>query len=192
MSESTKTFADRDQVKIRFGGSGGQGAVLAATILGEAAVQSGLFAAGSSSYGSRARGGAASSDLILSPRAIDYPHVSRPDILAALSQEACDESSGKVEEGGIIVYDPFFIKQVREDIRQISVGATEMMLERFGSMQGANMVMAGVVAWITGLIDSSAVFNAIASNLDERFHGQSKKAFTMGKDFAVAKKGKLW
>ena len=167
--------------------------MLAATILGEAAVRSGLFAAGSSSYGSRARGGAASSDLIISPRAIDYPHVSRPDIFAALSQEAYDESCGKVEEGGIIVFDPFFVKPAGPDgVSELAVEATDMALKEFGTMQGANMVMAGVVTWITGLIDSSAVFAAIASNLDERFHGQSRKAFTMGKDFAGAKKGKLW
>lgn len=172
---------------MRFGGSGGQGAVLAATVLGEAAVASGLHAAGSSAYGSQARGGAASSDLIVSREVIDYPHVSRPDIFVALSREAYAESRASTAEGGVIVYDSFFVEP--EDLpgrTQAAVPATEIVLEKIGARQGANMFMVGVVVGMTGIVEDGPVLEAVRSNLDARFYENAGKAYEMGKTFAAS------
>lgn len=188
MSENTKLFARKGELRIRFGGSGGQGAVLAATMLGEAAVASGLRAAGSSSYGSQARGGAASSDLIVGREPIDYPHVSHPDLFVAMSQEAYDESRAGVPREGLILYDTFFVKPVvMPGVKQIGVPATQTVLDRLGTSQGANVLMVGAVIEATGVVGDEAIFCAIAANLDKRFHEQSKKAYAMGKELVVGK-----
>jgi 2-oxoglutarate ferredoxin oxidoreductase subunit gamma len=186
LSESSKIFARRGEIGIRIGGSGGQGAVLAASILGEAAVAEGLCAAGSSSYGSQARGGAASSDLILSRGPIDYPHVSRPDVFVGLSQEAYDESAGKTDPQGIILYDSFFVKpKDLPGIRQVAVPATRSVLEKLGAGQNANIFMLGVVIGATGVVREEAVVEAIESNMDARFKENSRTAFRMGMEFAA-------
>jgi len=187
LSESSKLFAPRGRLSLRFGGSGGQGAVLAATILGEAAVLSGLKAAGSSAYGSQARGGAASSDLIVSRNPIDYPHVSRPDLFVAMWQEAYDESLGAVAEGGVIVYDTFFVKPSESaGILQIPLGATEAVLEKLKARQGANILFVGAVVELTGVVEDEAVAEAIERNLDPRFLKNSKRAYSLGRKMMAA------
>jgi 2-oxoglutarate ferredoxin oxidoreductase subunit gamma len=189
LSENSNIFAQRDETRIRFGGSGGQGAVLAATLLGEAAVASGLYAAGSSAYGSQARGGAASSDLIVSGHVIDYPHVSRPDVFVALSQEAYSETCVRMAGGGVIIFDSFFVTPgAAAGVIQYAVPATEMVLKDLGANQGANIMMIGAVVQITGMVQDEAILKAIESNLDSRFHERSKRAYRMGREFAKTMK----
>jgi len=56
-----------DRYEIRLAGSGGQGVILAAVILGEAAVlHEGLAAVQSQSYGPEARGGSSKSEVVIS------------------------------------------------------------------------------------------------------------------------------
>ncbi len=68
--------------EIRFAGYGGQGVILAAVILAEAA---GLYenkeVAQTQSYGPEARGGAARADVVISDNAITYPPESPNRIL---------------------------------------------------------------------------------------------------------------
>ena len=68
-------MAERWPIALRFGGLGGQGLVTLGAVLAEAAAAAGLKVAASQSYGSRARGGATRSDVILSAEPIDFPHV---------------------------------------------------------------------------------------------------------------------
>ena len=77
--------------QVRLSGFGGQGVVLAGTILGHAAIRDGKWVAGSSSYGAQARGGSARSDVVIADGPVVYPHVIEADILIALSQTAYDK-----------------------------------------------------------------------------------------------------
>ncbi len=71
-----------DTRRIVFSGSGGQGVITAAIILGEAAViYEGLNAVQTQSYGPEARGGATKADVVISEEPIRYPKVIRPHIL---------------------------------------------------------------------------------------------------------------
>ncbi|MGQ9551711.1 MAG: 2-oxoacid:acceptor oxidoreductase family protein, partial [Candidatus Bathycorpusculaceae bacterium] len=54
------------KTEIRIGGSGGQGIVLAARILGKAAVLEGKNAVQTQAYGAEARGSLAKSEVIIS------------------------------------------------------------------------------------------------------------------------------
>ena len=96
-------------VEFRFGGLGGQGLVTLGAVLASAAAQQGLNVAASQSYGSRARGGATRSDVIVSAQAIDFPHVHHPDVLVVLAQEAYDLYAQEVCEQGLILADSFFV-----------------------------------------------------------------------------------
>ena len=157
-----------------------------ASILGEAAVAKGLYAAGSSSYGSQARGGAASSDLILSRGPIDYPHVSHPDVFVGLSQEAYNESAPKTDTKGIVIYDSFFVKP--SDLpatRQVAIPATQIVLEKLGAGQNANIFMLGVVVGVTGVVDEGTVGETLESNMDARFRESARTALRMGLEHAA-------
>src|SRR3970282_2455512 len=75
--------------EVRLGGFGGQGIILAGYMLGKAAaLYDGKEAVFTQAYGPEARGGACSADLVISDEAIDYPMVSRPELLVLMSQEA--------------------------------------------------------------------------------------------------------
>ena len=64
-----------DRFEIRVAGSGGQGVILAAVILGEAAAlrTEGLNSVQSQAYGPEARGGASKSEVVYDRGEIDYP-----------------------------------------------------------------------------------------------------------------------
>jgi len=84
--------------EIRICGFGGQGIVLTGVILGEAAARAGFEAVQTQSYGPESRGGAARSEVVISTEPIDYPRVSRADVLIALSQSAYDSYAGELAE----------------------------------------------------------------------------------------------
>ena len=75
-----------ERIEIRLSGSGGQGLILAGIILAEAAILDGKNAVQTQSYGPEARGGASRSEVIISNASIDYPKVSKSDILLALTE----------------------------------------------------------------------------------------------------------
>ena len=61
--------------EIQLSGSGGQGVILAAIILADAAIEQGLNAIQTQSYGPEARGGASKAEVIISNNEINYPWV---------------------------------------------------------------------------------------------------------------------
>jgi len=97
--------------QIRFAGFGGQGVVLAGTILGYAAIHDGKWVSGSNSYGAQARGGSARSEVVISEEPITFPHVIRSDILIVLSQSAYDAHITDVaEDGALVIYDDLIVE----------------------------------------------------------------------------------
>ncbi|MCP4654967.1 MAG: hypothetical protein GY856_06055, partial [bacterium] len=89
MNGKTETETETKR-EIRICGFGGQGIILAGVILGEAATRAGYRAVQAQSYGPESRGGAARSEVLITSGAIDYPRVTRADVLVALSQPGYD------------------------------------------------------------------------------------------------------
>ena len=77
-----------ETINLRLAGRGGQGIMLAAFLLAQAATYEGLHVVQTQSYGPEARLGAAKSDVILSPHEIAFPEILTPDILLCLSRDA--------------------------------------------------------------------------------------------------------
>lgn len=91
--------------EIRLSGSGGQGLILAGVILAEGAILSNLNSVQSQSYGPEARGGASKAEVIISDDEINFPKVSKSDILVSLTQKSFNEYATNVKEDGIIIID---------------------------------------------------------------------------------------
>ena len=65
---------EEERYEIRLSGSGGQGIIMAAIILAEAAgVYDEKYVCQSQSYGPEARGGTSKAEVIISNQTIDYP-----------------------------------------------------------------------------------------------------------------------
>ena len=92
------------KTEIRIGGSGGQGVVLAAQILGKAAILDGKNALQTQAYGAEARGSLSKSEVIVSDGKIGFPAVRRPDILIAMNQEALDKLLKDLKDDGTLIF----------------------------------------------------------------------------------------
>jgi len=158
--------------ETRIAGFGGQGVVTAGYILGRAAC---LFdkknATQTQSYGPEARGGACTSEVVVSEDLIDYPKVIKPDVLVAMSQEAYSEYYQDVKEGGIIILDKDLVsvEKRRKDVRYYEIPSTAVA-ERLGSKIVANIVMLGTLVASTGV----ATKEAIMKSVQERFPKQAE------------------
>ena len=74
-------------MEIRIAGFGGQGVILAASVIGKAtAIFQGGYATMTQSFGPEARGGSSSAQVILSPDPILYPYVTQPDVLVVMNE----------------------------------------------------------------------------------------------------------
>jgi 2-oxoglutarate ferredoxin oxidoreductase subunit gamma len=166
--------------QVRLGGFGGQGIVLAGTVLGYAAIYEGKWVAGSSSYGAAARGGNCYYDMVISNQPIIFPHVIRADVLAVMSQGAYDECLSLVEHG-IVIYDKRLVSIHEVDaLRQVAIPATDLAIDELGNKQVANMIMLGALAGITKLVSKNALISAIEQSVAKRFKELNVKAAELG------------
>jgi len=162
-------------------GYGGQGIVLAGTILGKAAFNDGKWVGGTNSYGAASRGGACRSEVVISDRPISYPYVIEADVLVAMYQTAYSKYVREVRKGGIVVYDDHFISPGKvEGLRQVPISATRTAIEELKSEIVANMVMLGATVAITGLVTREALRSAVAETVAARLRELDLKAMEAG------------
>lgn len=176
-----------DHYQIRLSGFGGQGLVLAGIILGEAvAIYQGLYAVQSQSYGPEARGGASRSEIVISNEEGDYLEVTAPDLLLALSQEACDKYVVDIKEDALVIVDPEFVKKPPQVKKLYQVPITQVAREEVGKTIVANMVALGSVVALTNLITLESLKKAVKNRVPKGTIEMNVKAVDAG--FSVAKK----
>jgi 2-oxoglutarate ferredoxin oxidoreductase subunit gamma len=167
--------------QIRITGFGGQGVVLAGTILGHAAIKDGKWAAGSSSYGAQARGGSARADLVVSDGPIVFPHVIEADILVTMAQTAYDKYRKELAQESWVIYDDELVSPLALDgAMQIGVPATSSAIKELNQRQSANIVILGASAALTGVVSKKALISSIVANVSERFRDLNLKALELG------------
>jgi 2-oxoglutarate ferredoxin oxidoreductase subunit gamma len=170
-----------DRLEIRFGGSGGQGVVLAARILGEAAVLDGKNVLQTQAYGAEARGSLTKSEVIISDGKIGFPAVKELDLLVTMSQEATNSLVKGLKETGTLIVDSSNVTSVPETkaaIRRFPI--TETAKKKLGEGFYANMVMLGVLTGISGVVTSESVEKAIRESLAEKHTETNIEAFREG------------
>lgn len=178
----------RNKVKqVRLIGFGGQGVVLAGTILAHSAIKDGRWVAGSSAYGAQARGGTARYDVIVAEDRIKFPHMISTDILVAFSQKAYQESIGQLsKQGAWVIFDELLVKpEPLEGVHQIGVPATDRAIRDLNNKQAANMVMLAAVAVLTGLTTQASLINALEENSAERFLAINREALDLGRELGL-------
>jgi 2-oxoglutarate ferredoxin oxidoreductase subunit gamma len=170
-----------DLRQIRISGFGGQGVVLAGTILGHAAIKDGKWVAGSSSYGAQARGGSARSDLVVSEGPIVFPHVIEADILVTMAQTAYDQYREDLAQDSWVIYDDELVSPRPLGCAvQIGVPATSSAIKELNQRQSANIVILGASAAVTGIVSKGALAASIVENVSERFRDLNLKALELG------------
>jgi 2-oxoglutarate ferredoxin oxidoreductase subunit gamma len=170
-----------DLRQVRISGFGGQGVVLAGTILGHAAIKDGKWVAGSSSYGAQARGGSARSDLVISDGPIVFPHVIQADILLTMAQTAYDKYWEDLAHESWVIYDDELVSpRPLGRAMQVGVRATSSAVKELKQRQSANIVILAASAAITGIVSKEALIGSIVENVSGRFRELNLKALELG------------
>jgi 2-oxoglutarate ferredoxin oxidoreductase subunit gamma len=168
--------------QIRLCGLGGQGIVLAGTILGHAGVNDKKWVASSSSYGAEARGSACRAEVIISDESIIFPHVTKVDILIAMSQSAYDRYIEDVDrQNGIVIYDEQMVS-VKEinSLKQVGIPATSVAVRELNNEQVANIVILCATIEMTKIVNHGALISALEKNIPARFKALNLEAAELG------------
>jgi 2-oxoglutarate ferredoxin oxidoreductase subunit gamma len=170
-----------NKTEIRIGGSGGQGVVLAAQILGKAAILDGKNVLQTQAYGAEARGSLAKSEVIISDNKISFPAVRRPDILVAMNQQALDKLLKDLKETGTLILDITNVTAIPETKAKVyKIPITETTKKTFGDAMFANMLMLGALVKITKLVTVQSMEKTIKENVSKKTIETNIKAFRKG------------
>jgi len=175
-----------DRFEIRIAGTGGQGVILAAVILGEGAAlyTKGLHAVQTQSYGPEARGGASKSEVIYDREEIDYPKATHPDLQIILAQKACDTYIHDTAKGATVILDDFYITnppKLNAEVYLLPIVRTAR--EKIGKEIVVNMVALGAAAKVLEskeLVNPESVKKAILARVPKGTEALNEKAFKEG------------
>jgi len=167
--------------EVRLAGSGGQGMITAGIILADAAVRAGWNVVQTQSYGPESRGGAARAEVIISDEEIDYPKVTRPDVLLVMTEQACRRYVRDVTEGGLIVADEDLVGVVPAgpySVLRVPIARTAR--EEVGREITANVVALGVLVSLTRVVPAGAVEEAVVVRVPRETERLNRAAFRAG------------
>ena len=151
--------------EIRLAGSGGQGIIMAAIVLAEAAgVHEGKQVSQTQSYGPEARGGTCKAEVVISDGPIDYPKVAKPDFLLAMNQASVNTYFGDLKPTGLLIVDSTLVGKV-PTAKSVSIPFTQIAREEFGTDLVANMVALGALGWLSRRVSIESLEKALLSRV---------------------------
>lgn len=170
------------RIKIRIGGSGGQGVVLASIILAEAvAIHDNRKVCQTQSYGPEARGGHCKAELVISNREIDYPHADNLDILVALNQSSHDDFIRDLKEDGILIVNADHVNSFFRR-NTYAIPFTTIAREQVGVIQTMNIVSLGALSALTSVVTPEALREAVMARAPKGTSATNLKALELGLD----------
>jgi 2-oxoglutarate ferredoxin oxidoreductase subunit gamma len=171
--------------EVRFAGYGGQGIIRSGIIVGRAAsIHDIKHATMSQPFGPEARGGACSSQLVVSESKVLYPYVTKSDVLVAMSQEGYDKFVAELKDDGILLYDEDLVNLKSSDpkTKTFAIPATRFA-EQLGRKIVANVVMLGFFTAITGVVSHASMAKAVPEAVPEKAVDLNLKAFEKGYEY---------
>jgi 2-oxoglutarate ferredoxin oxidoreductase subunit gamma len=167
--------------QIRISGSGGQGIITAGIILAEAAsLYEGHNAVQTQSYGPESRGGAAKSEVVISDTEIDYPKVSRCDVLLAMTEEACQKYLPGLAPDGLAIIDSSMVSDAPDGPNIVAVPITETARKVTGRAIAANIVALGIVTELTGAASRESIRKAVLLRVPKGTEQMNEDALNAG------------
>lgn len=139
-----------EKLELRLSGSGGQGVILAAIILADAAIEQGLNAIQTQSYGPEARGGASKAEVIIKKDEIKFPKVTDCDILLALTQNSYDKYVASLSKDGILVVDESVNVNMDATYKIYKLPILDTAQNKIGTHMVSNIVSVGALYALIG------------------------------------------
>ena len=183
-------FKEQNKIEIRFSGTGGQGLVLASIILAEALMMDGFNVITGESHGIEARGGASCAEIITSKEDIYDLSVTMPDILIAISQQACNKYYKKIKKGALIIIDSFMVKDVPifNSKNVYALPFTKLVKEELGTILPTNICFLGAFIGLSKITKIDTIKKAILNRVPKNSRSINLKAFELG--FSLAKENR--
>ena len=179
--------------EIKTGGLGGQGVILAGMIVGRAAsIYDDRHATLTQSFGPEARGSACGASIVLSDEPVEYPYVTRPDILVVMSQEACTRFAPEMAPDGVLLYESDLVepRNLPDGVKSYGVPATRIA-EQLQRRMVANIVLVGFFAAVTDVVSVDALRKSVEASVPQGTETLNLAAFDKGHEYGQAlKEGK--
>lgn len=157
-----------------FAGFGGQGILLAGTILANAFMLEGKNVTWYPCYGAEMRGGTVNCEIVVSDNEVSSVHKQNTDFALVLNQQSFDRFVQKIKAGGTIVANSTLVAESkpRNDIKYVFAPMGDIA-NSLGSVKVTNVVSLGVLASVCeGIISREYLAKAI-----EKVLGEKKKQF---------------
>ena len=174
-----------------FAGFGGQGVLLAGTILANSFMLEGKNVTWYPCYGAEMRGGTVNCEIVVSDTEVSSVHKQDTDYALVLNQQSFDKFVQRVKKGGTIVANSTLVSESkpRNDIKYVFTPMGDIA-NKLGSVKVTNVVSLGVLAGVCdGLISKEYLAKAIETVLGEKkkkFLPLNMQALEAGMDSLIA------
>lgn len=153
-------------------GFGGQGVLLAGTLLAYAAIHEGKNVSFLPSYGVEKRGGAALCTVVIAEGDVGSPVIGRPSVGIFLNQTSFDKYAPLLKSGALCFVNTSLVDITgfcRTDIELIPLAMNSIAME-IGDARLVNMVAMGAYVARTGAVSMDSLQEALKEALPERNH----------------------
>lgn len=171
--------------EFRLSGQGGQGVILAAIILAEAAILDGMNVAQTQSYGPESRGGASKAEVVISDEEIDYPKATEPQAVLVLTREAHSKYGVNLKPGTWLFADADHVEGPwPPDVKVFHVPITRTAVEITGRELATNVVAIGILTEATGVLRAESVTQAVKARVPKGTEEMNLRALEAGREIA--------
>lgn len=154
-------------------GFGGQGVLLAGTILANAFMLAGKNVTWYPCYGAEMRGGTVNCEVVVSDTEVSSVHKQDTDYALVLNQQSFDKFVQRVKTGGTIIANATLVAltKPRDDIKYVFAKMGDIA-NSLGSSKVMNMVSLGVLSDVCNIVSKESLTKAV-----ELVLGEKKKQF---------------
>jgi 2-oxoglutarate ferredoxin oxidoreductase subunit gamma len=166
--------------EIRLQGSGGQGIITAGHLLGEAAsLHEHKEAIMTENYSPYVTGGWSRADLVISDEPIDYPLVTEPGILVAMSRDGLEDNWDHTSKDATVIVEAGCMDSRPLKGRRLLRVPALSIAEELSNKVVANIVMLGALAAATHIVGREALETAVANRYPQAVE-LNQRAFSRG------------
>ncbi|MCB2199843.1 2-oxoacid:acceptor oxidoreductase family protein [bacterium] len=173
--------------EARFSAVGGQGIILAGTILADAAHILGMHAAGSPTYTAQVRGGPTKVDVIIDSEMVLYPRTTEIDFFLSLATDSYKRFATDLKPGCVVLVDPNMVEFSKEDEEKYNlyqVPVLDLTQKELGRMVYTSAVSLGTMVALTDIVTEEATKEALKKRAPKGTEMYNLKAFQVGYDYA--------
>ena len=165
-------------------GFGGQGVLLAGTILANSFMLAGKNVTWYPCYGAEMRGGTVNCEIVVSEIEVSSVHKQNTDYALVLNQQSFDKFIERVKSGGTIIANSTLVKDLRprNDINYIFAPMGDLA-NSLGTSKVTNMVALGVLSSAVEIVDKDFLtmgFEKVMGEKKKDLLPLNKKALEIG------------